>query len=145
MGLNLLSEHFIKLLHQKMYQDVWKWAGEFRNTNKNIGVDKWQIPTALKSLMDDAKYWHQSKFYSPEEFTIRLKHRLVSIHCFPNGNGRHSRLYADIVIQHIFKQTIFTWGVNINNSDIDTRLVYLNALKAADLGNVNPLIQFSRL
>ena len=142
---NLLSEHFIKILHQKMYQDVWKWAGEFRNTNKNIGVDKWQIPTALRSLMDDAKYWHQSNIYSPEEFTIRLKHRLVSIHCFANGNGRHSRLYADIIIQHVFKLPIFTWGANINNSDPDIRSIYLNALKSADAGDVNPLIQFSRL
>ena len=95
--------------------------------------------------MDDAKYWHQSKIYSPEEFTIRLKHRLVSIHCFPNGNGRHSRLYADIVIQHIFKEPIFTWGATINNIDIDIRSIYFNALKAADAGDLQPLIQFSRL
>ncbi len=142
---NLLSEDFIKILHQKMYQEVWTWAGEFRNTNKNIGVDKWQIPTSLRSLMDDAKYWHRSNIYSPEEFTIRLKHRLVSIHCFPNGNGRHSRLYADIIIQHIFKLPIFTWGANINNIDADIRSIYLNALKSADAGDVNPLIQFSRL
>jgi Fic-DOC domain mobile mystery protein B len=142
---NLLSEDFIKILHQKMYHDVWTWAGEFRSTNKNIGVDKWQIPTALRSLMDDAKYWYRSNTYSAEEFTIRLKHRLVSIHCFANGNGRHSRLYADIIIKHIFNQPIFTWGANINNSDTDIRSIYLNTLKAADIGDMEPLIQFSRL
>jgi Fic-DOC domain mobile mystery protein B len=86
------------------------WAGDFRRTNKNIGVDKWQISTDLKYLLDDALYWHKNNTYPPDEIAIRFKHRLVSIHCFPNGNGRHSRLMADIIIEKIFKQAVFSWG-----------------------------------
>ena len=88
----VFSEDFVKTLHKRMYNNVWAWAGVFRRTNKNIGVDKWQIPTELRALMDDVKYWHTNGTYEPDELVIRFKHRLVSIHCFPNGNGRHSRL-----------------------------------------------------
>ncbi|MDZ4070934.1 MAG: mobile mystery protein B, partial [Sediminibacterium sp.] len=82
------TEAFIKAVHKKMYGDVWMWAGEFRKTDKNIGVDKWTISIALKELLDDALYWVKHNVYKPEEIAIRFKHRLVSIHCFPNGNCR---------------------------------------------------------
>lgn len=91
----ILSEHFIRQLHQRMFRTVWNWAGDFRTTNKNIGVDKWQIPSDLRNLCGDALYWIEHATYPPDEIAIRFKHRLVSIHCFPNGNGRHSRLMAD--------------------------------------------------
>ncbi|MGH2564811.1 MAG: mobile mystery protein B, partial [Ginsengibacter sp.] len=91
----VFTEDFLRALHKRMYSNVWAWAGEFRKTNKNIGVDKWQIPTDLRNLLDDTKFWYANNTYSPDELTIRFKHRLVSIHCFPNGNGRHSRLMAD--------------------------------------------------
>lgn len=94
-----------------MYSDVWKWAGEFRKTNKNIGVDKLMVATELKNLLDDALYWVQHNEYSPEEIAIRFKHRLVSIHCFANGNGRHSRLMADLLIVRVYKENAaFSWG-----------------------------------
>jgi Fic-DOC domain mobile mystery protein B len=99
----VFTEEFICALHKRMYGKVWRWAGEFRKTNKNIGVDKWQIPTELKYLLDDLIYWYTNQTYPPDEIAIRFKHRIVSIHCFPNGNGRHSRLLADIVIEKIFK------------------------------------------
>lgn len=86
----ILTEDFVQKLHKRMYGDVWAWAGEFRKTNKNIGVDKWQIGTDLHNLLDDAKYWIENGTFSPDELAIRFKHRIVSIHCFPNGNGRHS-------------------------------------------------------
>ena len=94
----ILTEKFIKDLHKKMYGDVWKWAGEFRKTEKNIGIQWTQIGIALKNLIDDTKYWIENNSYPPEEIAIRFKHRIVSIHCFPNGNGRHSRIMADIII-----------------------------------------------
>ena len=106
----LITEDFLKAVHKRMYGNVWAWAGAFRKTNKNIGVDKWQIATELKTLLGDTLYWINNNTYPPEEITIRFKHRLVSIHCFPNGNGRHSRLMADIVIEKVFKQPIYTWG-----------------------------------
>jgi Fic-DOC domain mobile mystery protein B len=140
----VFTEDFLRALHKRMYSNVWAWAGEFRKTNKNIGVDKWQIPTDLRNLLDDTKFWYANNTYSPDELTIRFKHRLVSIHCFPNGNGRHSRLMADIVIEKIFKQPVYTWGAANLVKQSDTRMAYLNAIKAADKGDIQPLINFAR-
>jgi Fic-DOC domain mobile mystery protein B len=141
---NVFTESFLKVVHQRMYGNVWAWAGEFRHTDKNIGVDKWQIPIELRKLLDDVRYWYDNDTYSPDECTIRFKHRLVSIHCFPNGNGRHSRLMADIVIEKLFKQSIYSWGAaNLIKQD-DARASYLKAIKAADAGNIQSLIDFAR-
>lgn len=138
----VLTENFIKALHKRMYGSVWKWAGEFRKTDKNIGIDKWQIPTALRALLDDTLYWYVNKTYSPDELTLRFKHRLVSIHCFSNGNGRHSRLMADIIIQKIFKLPVYTWGSTSDQTG--SRSAYLKAIKISDNGNIEPLIDFAR-
>jgi len=140
----IFTEAFIKTLHKRMYGEVWQWAGEFRKTNKNLGVDRWQIPTLLRQLLDDVKFWHANNTYSPDECTIRFKHRLVSIHCFSNGNGRHSRLMADIVIEKVFKQPIYTWGATNLVKQGDIRFTYLQAVKAADKGDYQPLIHFAR-
>jgi Fic-DOC domain mobile mystery protein B len=140
----VFTEDFIPTLHQQMYGDVWRWAGDFRKSNKNIGVDKWQIPTELRHLLDDAIYWHSQETFCAEETALRFKHRLVSIHCFPNGNGRHSRLMADIVIEKIFKRPVFTWGAANLVKQGDTRASYLKAIKAADGGNLEPLLFFAR-
>jgi Fic-DOC domain mobile mystery protein B len=134
----------IRVVHKRMYGDVWQWAGMFRKTNKNIGVDKYHIPTELKCLLDDTKYWIENKTYNTEEITIRFKHRLVSIHCFANGNGRHSRLMADIIIEKLFKQPVFTWGAANLVKQGDTRKAYLSAIKSADAGDIKPLIIFAR-
>jgi Fic-DOC domain mobile mystery protein B len=96
---DVFTESFIITLHIKMYGNVWKWAGEFRKSNKNIGVDKFEISVELNKLLNDTTYWIENKIFEPDEIAIRFKHRLVSIHCFPNGNGRHSRLIADIIIE----------------------------------------------
>ena len=105
----ILTEKFIKDLHKKMYGDVWKWAGEFRKTEKNIGIAWTQIEIELKILIDDTKYWVENNTFSSQEIAIRFKHRIVAIHCFPNGNGRHSRMIADIIIESIFGKEIFSW------------------------------------
>jgi len=140
----VFTEDFIRGLHKRMYNNIWAWAGEFRKSNKNIGVDKWQIPTELRTLLDDTKFWYTNNTYSPDETTIRFKHRLVSIHCFANGNGRHSRLMADIVIEKIFKLPHYTWGAANIIKQADTRSAYLDAIKAADKGDIQPLINFAR-
>lgn len=140
----IFTEEFIRKVHRQMYADVWAWAGDYRKTNKNLRVDKWQIPSSVKSLIDDANYWHENKIYSPEEIAIRFKHRIVSMHCFPNGNGRHSRLMADIIIEKIYKQPVFTWGAMLFSNDKDNRSAYLKALKAADKGDYNLLLRFAR-
>jgi Fic-DOC domain mobile mystery protein B len=140
----ILTEDFIRSVHKRMYGNVWAWAGEFRKTNKNIGVDKWQIPTELRHLLNDATYWIENKTYPPDEIAIRFKHRIVAIHCFSNGNGRHSRLMADILAENVFKQPVFTWGAANLVKGGDARAVYLTAIRAADAGNIVPLMTFAR-
>jgi Fic-DOC domain mobile mystery protein B len=140
----ILSESFIRNLHLRMYKNVWKWAGNFRTSDKNLGIDKWQIPTALKTLCDDVNYWAENKIYPPDEIAIRFKHRIVSIHCFPNGNGRHSRLIADIIIDKIYKQTVFTWGAANLVKSGDARTKYLDAIREADKGHYRALLKFAR-
>ena len=138
------TEDFVRMLHKRMYADIWAWAGEFRKTNKNIGVDKWKIPSDLKYLLDDAKYWHENNTYTQDEIAVRFKHRIVSIHCFPNGNGRHSRLLADIIIEKIYKQPVFSWGAANLSDEGDTRKSYLKAVKTADRGDYSLLLAFAR-
>jgi len=140
----ILSEDFVKELHIRMFKEVWSWAGEFRKTNKNIGVDKYQIGVSLKQLSDDGLYWLKNKTYSDEEFAIRFKHRIVKIHCFPNGNGRHSRLIADIIINKIFGKSVFTWNSANLNKKGEARSSYLTAIRLADSGDIKPLINFAK-
>jgi len=140
----ILTEKFIKDLHKKMYGDVWKWAGEFRKTEKNIGIKWIRIGVALKNLIEDTKYWLENKTYSSEEIAIRFKHRIVSIHCFPNGNGRHSRMMADIIMESIFEKEIFTWHKSNMVKTDETRKKYIEALREADNGNIIPLIEFAQ-
>lgn len=142
----LFSESFIKSLHKRMYGEVWKWAGKFRQSEKNIGIESWRIPTELRVLLEDAKFWIEHETYPADEMAIRFKHRIVSIHCFPNGNGRHSRLMADLIAEKIFDRNIFTWGQSNSNlsKDSDARSNYLAALKRADIGDFTDLLTFAR-
>lgn len=140
----ILTEAFVRQVHKKMFDQVWSWAGEFRKTNKNIGVDKWQIRTELKSLFDDVHYWIENKTFIPDEIAVRFKHRIVSIHCFPNGNGRHSRLMADLIIDKIYNKPVFSWGVTNLAKESESRTIYINAVKAADQGDYSLLIEFAR-
>ncbi|TAN21602.1 MAG: mobile mystery protein B [Chitinophagaceae bacterium] len=141
----ILTEAFVCSVHKRMYGDVWRWAGTFRKTNKNIGVDKWQIPVELKYLLNDTLFWIDHKTYPPDEIAVRFKHRIVSIHCFPNGNGRHSRLMGDIIIEKVFNRPVFSWGAADLVKQGDNRSAYLTAIKAADAGNITPLLIFARL
>lgn len=141
---NILTEKFIKNLHKKMYADVWKWAGKFRRTDKNIGTKWTLIVIELKNLFDDTNFWIENKTYSPDEIAIRFKHRIVSIHCFPNGNGRHSRLMADIIMESIFAQEIFSWHKSNMVKADETRKKYIRALRTADNGDIMPLLSFAK-
>ena len=148
----VFTEEFIRMLHKRMYADVWAWAGEFRKTNKNLGVDKWQISSNLKYLLDDVRYWQEKNTYPPDEIAVRFKHRIVKIHCFPNGNGRHSRLMADIIIEKIYKKPVFSWGAALElSNDVanlsgsgNARANYLKAVKAADNNDYKLLLAFAR-
>jgi Fic-DOC domain mobile mystery protein B len=141
----ILKEDFVKDLHKRMFNDIWRWAGEFRSTNKNIGVDKFMIGIELKNLFEDCIYWIENKTFSEDEIAVRLSHRMVLIHPFANGNGRHSRLMADILISKGFGNSYFTWGsVNLTREG-EARTKYLEALRAADQNDYKPLIEFARL
>ncbi len=140
----ILTEEFILLVHKKMLSEVWEWAGTKRKSNKNIGVDKYQISTELRNLLEDCKYWIDNKTFNPDEIAIRLSHRLVKIHVFPNGNGRHSRLIADILIAYVFNKPIFTWGISDLSKNSDIRNKYLEAIYSADKGDIQPLVNFSK-
>jgi len=139
----ILTENFVKDLHKRMFKDIWKWAGEFRKSNKNIGVDKFIIGMELKNLLDDCNYWIENKVFSEDEIAVRLSHRMVLIHPFANGNGRHSRLMADILIAKGFGKPYFTWGsVNLTKEG-EARKKYLEALRAADQNDYKSLIEFA--
>jgi len=141
----ILSEEFVKDLHKRMFGAIWKWAGEFRRTNKNIGVDKFIIGMELKVLLDDCQYWIENKVFSEDEIAVRLSQRMVLIHPFANGNGRHSRMMADILISKVFGKPYFTWGsVNLTKKG-EARTKYLAALRSADQNDYKPLIEFARL
>jgi len=140
----ILSEKFVCKLHEKMFDQTWSWAGEFRKTNKNIGVDKYRIGIELGQLLSDCRYWIANNTYSPDEVAIRLKHRIVKIHPFPNGNGRHSRLIADILVEHGFGKPVFTWGSQKMDCSKTIRKEYLHALFSADRENYEPLLKFAR-
>jgi Fic-DOC domain mobile mystery protein B len=137
---DLLTVSFLLNLHKKMFEDVWKWAGVFRISDKNIGCPWIEIPQKVKALLDDVSYWIENKTYPWEEIGVRLHHRLVSIHPFPNGNGRHARLFCDeIFIKHGISP--FTWGC-ITTSPSETRMKYIAALRAADMKDYKLLLDF---
>lgn len=140
----IISEDFVCELHKKMFGDVWSWAGEFRKSDKNLGVDWIQIGSMLRQLNDDCSFWIDNKTYPEEELSIHYKHRIVKIHCFANGNGRHSRLMGDLIINHIFRKPVFTWSHASIARKGETRSKYLHAIRAADNGDINPLIKFAK-
>jgi Fic-DOC domain mobile mystery protein B len=139
---NWLPIKYIRDLHMKMFGNVWNWAGKFRTTNKNIGKDKAQIQNGLKILCDDVQYWIEHKTYNMNEIAVRFHHRLVSIHPFVNGNGRHARMMADVLLfQNGIKR--LSWGAGKIGEEGAVRKQYIFALKKADQGDIEELIKFS--
>ena len=140
---DVLSEKFLNDLHKRMFGRVWKWAGTYCKTGKNIGVEAYRIPTELRQLLDDVRYWIAHETYDPDEIAARFHHKLVWIHLFPNGNGRHARTATDLLLTTL-GQPRFTWGrENLVDANA-TRQAYVNALRAADNQDYSPLIDFIR-
>ncbi|HLI98340.1 MAG TPA: mobile mystery protein B [Bradyrhizobium sp.] len=136
-------ENFLKNLHRRMFNQVWRWAGKYRTTERNLGVKPHLIEIELRKTLDDISYWIEHQSYPNDEIAIRFHHRLVSIHPFPNGNGRWSRLAADILITQLGGKR-FTWGGADLRAADSTRNIYIAALKAADHHDLVPLIAFAR-
>lgn len=137
-------DRFLTGLHRRMFNRVWRWAGKIRTTERNLGVKPYLIETELRQAIDDAKYWVENISYPPDELAVRFHHRIVSVHPFPNGNGRWSRLVADMSVEQR-GGVRFTWG---GGSDLraagKAREAYIAALKAADNHDLKPLIKFAR-
>lgn len=141
----LLDEGFVRDLHKKMFDQTWRWAGTFRKSNKNIGVDWPQIALKLRDLLDNTRYQIEHQVFELDEIVVRFHHQLVWIHAFPNGNGRHARLMADLLAMRLGLPRM-TWGGGaVAFMSVGTvRKQYLKALRAADQGLFENLIEFSR-
>ena len=140
---DMLSEQFLKTLHKRMFGRVWRWAGEFRLTERNLGVAPHRIAIDLRKLLDDCRFWIENGTYPADEIAARFHHRLVWIHPFPNGNGRHARLATDLLLAGL-GQPRFSWGrVNLVDAS-ETRRAYVAALRAADGHDIGPLLEFVR-
>jgi Fic-DOC domain mobile mystery protein B len=138
-----LSTDFIFELHRRMFAHTWKWAGKTRTTEKNIGVAPADIRPELLNLVRNTQHWIEHKTYEPDELAARFHHRLVQIHVFPNGNGRHARLLTDVILSNLGRPR-FSWGSADLYKKGDARDRYLAALREADGSNVTPLLEFVR-
>ena len=137
----ILTVRFVQVLHKKMFDRTWKWAGNFRKTNKNIGIDWPFINLALGKLLEETKYYLKNNTYSVRETLVRFHHQLVFIHCFDNGNGRHARLMSDFLLNSLGEKR-FNWGKDLYCDD-DNRKKYITALKKADNYDYEDLIKFA--
>lgn len=140
---SVLAVDFLRALHRRMLRRVWRWAGQFRTTERNIGVAPYLIEPELHRLVDDARHWVEHKSYEPDELAVRFHHRLVAIHPFANGNGRHARLATDLLILQLGGRR-FSWGGANLARPADARRRYVEALRAADAHDITPLLAFAR-
>lgn len=140
---DVLSESFVLELHKRLFGSVWKWAGTFRRTEKNIGIDPLQIAIQLRQLLDDAKYWLEHATYTPKELAVRFHHKLVFIHPFPNGNRRHARIMADALLTKLLNEPVIDWagGYKLETMN-ERREQYIMALRAADGHDFSALLEF---
>ncbi len=146
-SINPLEEPYIRTLHAKMFDQVWKWAGTYRKHELNISCDPREITQRIPQLPGNTKYWLDKKTFPIDECLIRFHHQLVSkIHPFPSGNGRHARMITDVLAVK-FGRPGFIWGAGANLvADTIDRGAYLAALRALDANadDVKPLLEFSR-
>ncbi len=140
---DVLSEEFVRELHKRLFGEVWLWAGSFRKTEKSIGIDPIQIGVELRKLLDDAKYWIEYETFPAKELAGRFHHRLVYIHLFPNGNGRHARIMADAILTKLMGVKPIDWagGYELNAMN-ERRKQYISALRKADGHNFEELLKF---
>ncbi|MCA1798655.1 MAG: mobile mystery protein B [Xanthomonadaceae bacterium] len=140
---NPVDERFLRTLHGRMFGQVWAWAGRYRRSDKNVGVDWTRISEEMRHLLEDCRYWVDHGTYDADELAARFHHRLVSVHCYPNGNGRHARVAADLLLLSLHRPR-FSWGRQSLADPGETRRAYVNALRAADRHDIGPLLGFVR-
>ncbi|KKC31161.1 cell division protein Fic [Devosia psychrophila] len=142
--LKIATDEFSRTLHRMMFGKVWKWAGRYRQSTLNIGVEPWMIANESAVLFDTFRYWTEHSTFSPDELAVQFHHRIVAVHPFPNGNGRHSRMMADLLVESLGGQP-FTWGGgNLQEDTSELRRAYITTLKQADAHDTAPLLAFAR-
>jgi Fic-DOC domain mobile mystery protein B len=140
---DVLSDSFARTLHRRLFGEVWTWAGSYRVREKNIGVDPFQISVHVHNLLGNAQYWVDNQVYEPLEAAARFHHRLVQIHLFPNGNGRHARIMTDEFLKKQYRHPPIHWADGFDlQADSKRREAYIAALRAADAGDFEALLAF---
>lgn len=140
---HLLDDLAARELHKDMFGQVWQWAGRYRLTERNIGVEPQMVAVCVRDLMEDAKFWFDGGTMTSDEAACRFHHRLVQVHPFPNGNGRHARAMTDLLLRSI-GTSVFTWGRAGSDGAGAVRAAYIAALRAADSGDFEALATFLR-
>lgn len=139
----LLDDKYLRDLHRAMLGKVWRWAGSYRRRETIIGIEPGGIAVAMRQLIDDTRAWVEFATFSHDELAVRFHHRLVQIHPFANGNGRHGRIAADLLAQSLGAPR-FTWGANLQVNTDELRRRYRSALYQADAGKISALLTFAR-
>lgn len=134
-----LDEATIRELHRRMFSETWAWAGRYRTSDKTIGIHWPQIPVAVRNFVEDGRLWIRKEVFPADEAALRLHHRLAKTHPFPNGNGRHARLWCDLLMSQIGRPTIDWGGAKLDTAG-EQRKAYIRALWSADEGNLQPLL-----
>jgi Fic-DOC domain mobile mystery protein B len=141
--IEMIADVYLRKLHARMFDQTWRWAGQYRRTEKNIGVPVYEMRDRLAVQLGDARYWIEHATYPPHELVVRFHHRLVVIHPFPNGNGRHARIFADLLVIKL-GQPALTWGSAELLQPGTARQRYLEAMRRADHDELQPLLDFAR-
>ncbi len=141
---DVLTEQFVRELHRRMFDETWEWAGKYRTTGKSVGIPAHNIAIAVRELVRDVSLWLDHETFSLEEIAVRLHHRLVTIHPFANGNGRHTRMLADLLIWNRGQPQLAWGGPGDVAHTTQMRTAYLRALRLADNGDIRALIQFAK-
>lgn len=136
-----LDKAFIHVVHRRMFKEVWRWAGVIRTSDKNLGVSWFEIPARLRTLLDDVRFQVDHGTYPPLELAARFHHRLVAIHLYPNGNGRHARIMADLLMRQLSGRRL-DWGSASLVTPGERRMQYIRSLQSADQGDYRPLLEF---
>lgn len=133
---------WLRRVHREMFGDVWSWAGAYRRHETNIGSVPHLIEIDLHDLLAARAEWGRVGM-NVEEQGARLHHRLVQIHPFANGNGRWSRLIANIHLR-LNKHAIVEWPEATIGGASVIREEYLDALRWADRGDFGTLVELHR-
>ena len=136
--MRVLEEKTVRELHRRMFDKTWQWAGKYRTSDKNIGVYWAAVAEEVRKLVDDGKYWIEKETFGLEEAALRLHHRMVQIHPFANGNGRHARLWADLILRQHGREPL-DWKAGELDQPGEARRNYIAALQSADVGDYEAL------